>query len=123
MANFRVTASKPVLLWLDQLPIPPNHIPFLTPDATPSITSDMEDPHGWDIDRVVQELCTPQRSWEPRASMKALPAIKSTELETKLREEGVDGCILLIDVSVSFGYSVACFRQVLLLEEIFPNAD
>jgi hypothetical protein len=62
----------------------------------------MDDPWHWSIDRVVQELCTRQRTWEPRATLKDLPADASFELENKIREEEVDGCMLLADVTVSY---------------------
>ena len=102
MANFRLAGSVSVLLWLDQLQLPaqPYHEASIsTPDATPHTTSDMDDPWYWSTDRVVQELCTPQRSWQPRATLKDLPASVSIELENKLREEEVDGCMLLADVT------------------------
>lgn len=53
---------------------------------------DQSDPFLWDEDRIVQELCTPNRSW------KAPPAKKLPDpaaLEAKLRDCGVDGETLL----------------------------
>jgi hypothetical protein len=102
MANFRLAGSASVLLWLDQLQLPAQpyqEAPISTTDATPHTTSDMDDPWYWSTDRVVQELCTPQRSWQPRATLKDLPASVSIGLENKLREEEVDGCMLLADVT------------------------
>ena len=59
----------------------------------------MDDPWYWPIDRVVQELCTLHRSWQPRATLKELPAAISIRLEDSLRDEEVDGCMLLADVT------------------------
>ncbi len=50
------------------------------------------DPFLWDEDRVVQELCTPNRTWKaPQAKRLPDPAT----LEASLRECGVDGETLL----------------------------
>ncbi|KAK4157887.1 hypothetical protein C8A00DRAFT_11284 [Chaetomidium leptoderma] len=53
---------------------------------------DQSDPFLWDEDRVVQELCTPNRSWKaPLAKRLPDPAA----LEARLRDCGVDGESLL----------------------------
>lgn len=51
-----------------------------------------DDPFTWDVDRVVKELCTPERTWTPTANAK-LP--DPTQLATKLREAEYDGEVLL----------------------------
>ena len=54
-----------------------------------------DDPWDWSVDRVVQELCTSDRSWQvPRSTATPDP----TELENILREHGVTGTILLLDI-------------------------
>ncbi|KAL2164509.1 hypothetical protein VTH06DRAFT_3725 [Thermothelomyces fergusii] len=53
---------------------------------------DQSDPFLWEEDRVVQELCTGNRSWKAPAA-KRLP--DPVALEAKLREGGVDGQTLL----------------------------
>lgn len=56
---------------------------------------ELDDPWHWSIDRVVRELCTPDRSWQlPPAT--SIPELK--ELENILREQGVTGSILLLDI-------------------------
>lgn len=51
-----------------------------------------DDPFEWDVDRVVKELCTTDRTWSPRPNGK-LPDPK--KLEERLREGEVDGETLL----------------------------
>ncbi|KAK4147039.1 SNF2 family N-terminal domain-containing protein [Dichotomopilus funicola] len=53
---------------------------------------DQDDPFLWDEDRVVQELCTVNRSWKAPAA-KRLP--DPATLEAKIRDCGVDGESLL----------------------------
>ncbi|RYO99926.1 hypothetical protein DL764_006667 [Monosporascus ibericus] len=53
----------------------------------------MDDPWDWDVDRVVQEFCTPTRSWRSHKVPPQLPP--SDQLEASLREHEVDGYILL----------------------------
>jgi hypothetical protein len=59
-----------------------------------------DDPWDWSTDRVVKELCTADRSWQPRGTLAVLPT--AIDLETKLRDEGIDGCLLLCDVTDEF---------------------
>ncbi|KAI8624384.1 hypothetical protein F5Y19DRAFT_317860 [Xylariaceae sp. FL1651] len=53
----------------------------------------MDDPWDWDVERVVQELCTPNRQWYPSAAPLKLPPLD--RLETALRDHEVDGELLL----------------------------
>ncbi|GAP89363.1 putative snf2 family domain-containing protein [Rosellinia necatrix] len=53
----------------------------------------MDDPWDWDIDRVVQELCTPNRPWHTSSTPLKLPPLD--QLEKALRENEVDGEVLL----------------------------
>ncbi|XXH04977.1 actin-like protein arp8 [Hypoxylon texense] len=53
----------------------------------------MDDPWNWDVDRVVRELCSNNRSWEPPSAPLKFPPL--TQLEASLREEEVDGHTLL----------------------------
>ncbi|KAI3331205.1 hypothetical protein F4824DRAFT_504224 [Ustulina deusta] len=50
----------------------------------------MDDPFNWDVDRVVQELCSPGRTWIPSPE---LPPAQ--QLEACLREQGADGHTIL----------------------------
>ena len=59
-----------------------------------------DDPWDWSIERVVKELCTADRSWRPRGTLTALPSM--IDLDTNLRDEGIDGCILLCDITEDF---------------------
>lgn len=51
-----------------------------------------DDPFSWDIDRVVQELCTSRRTWIPTPRMQFPDPV---DLEAKLREGEYDGELLL----------------------------
>lgn len=51
-----------------------------------------DDPFTWDVERVVQELCTPTRTWQPTTRAQ-LP--DPHQLATKLRECDYDGELLL----------------------------
>ncbi|KAI0976012.1 hypothetical protein F4678DRAFT_210295 [Xylaria arbuscula] len=53
----------------------------------------MGDPWGWDVDRVVQELCTSNRSWRLSSTPLKLPPLD--KLEEALRQHEVDGEVLL----------------------------
>ncbi|KAI4870807.1 hypothetical protein F4820DRAFT_145402 [Hypoxylon rubiginosum] len=53
----------------------------------------MDDPWSWDVDRVVRELCSSKRSWEPPSAPLKFPPLE--QLEATLREEEVDGHTLL----------------------------
>lgn len=54
-----------------------------------------DDPFDWEIDRVVQELCSPNRSWSP-APRAQLP--DPQQLAIKIRDAGYDGQVLLISL-------------------------
>jgi len=51
------------------------------------------DPWDWGVDRVVQELCTENRTWPYSPGIHLLPDPK--ELERNLREQGMDGNLFL----------------------------
>ncbi|TGJ82914.1 hypothetical protein E0Z10_g5844 [Xylaria hypoxylon] len=53
----------------------------------------MDDPWSWDVERVVQELCTPGKSWPQSSTPLKLPPLD--KLEEALREHEVDGEVLL----------------------------
>ncbi|KAI1313709.1 hypothetical protein F5Y03DRAFT_105613 [Xylaria venustula] len=53
----------------------------------------MDDPWGWDVDRVVQELCTSNRSWHQSSTPLKLPPVDM--LGDALRQHEVDGEVLL----------------------------
>jgi hypothetical protein len=57
---------------------------------------EVDDPWTWSVDRVVQEFCTHNRSWESRTTTASIhdPA----QLEGVLREHEITGSVLLVDV-------------------------
>jgi hypothetical protein len=91
MANFRLSAGNSTLVinWLDRLPI--------CRDLCSLSLANMEDddPWKWSIERVVQELCTSNRSWQPPS---ATSTPDFTELASVLRAQEVTGSVLLSDV-------------------------
>ncbi|KFY25478.1 hypothetical protein V493_04617 [Pseudogymnoascus sp. VKM F-4281 (FW-2241)] len=67
-------------------------------DLTDSLsTMDEEDPWTWGTDRVVQELCTENRTWPPLFATQLLPDAK--QLEINLREHEIDGPWLLTEIT------------------------
>ncbi|RKF72043.1 putative snf2 family helicase snf2 family helicase atpase [Golovinomyces cichoracearum] len=61
---------------------------------------DMGDPWNWDVDRVVEELCTTNRSWQPQSP--AMLTISDPKyLENILREQEVNGSVLLGEINMS----------------------
>ncbi|KAJ4424987.1 hypothetical protein N0V82_000269 [Gnomoniopsis sp. IMI 355080] len=75
-----------------------------------------DDPFSWDIDRVVQELCSSKRSWVPTPRMQ-FP--DPAGLEAKLREGEYDGELLLssltneADLWSDLGIIKSKFKQTL----------
>lgn len=59
-----------------------------------------EDPWNWDVDRVVKELCTQERSWTHQISPEEMP--DAAEFEAKLREYNVEGGGLLSALDLEF---------------------
>ncbi|KAK4456187.1 protein chromatin remodeling 20 [Podospora aff. communis PSN243] len=57
------------------------------------------DPYLWDMDRVVRELCTTHRSWQPQPRLES-PNLAN--LEASIRDKGIDGQTLLI-YAIVFG--------------------
>jgi hypothetical protein len=57
---------------------------------------EVDDPWKWSVDRVVQELCTDNRSWQPYSP--SMPRPKPILLEKALREQEVDGTTLLMNI-------------------------
>ncbi|POS83723.1 hypothetical protein EPUL_005481, partial [Erysiphe pulchra] len=58
------------------------------------------DPWNWSVDRVVQELCTSNRTWQPQSP--AMPLISNPEsLEAILRDQEVTGSVLLKEINMS----------------------
>ncbi|TAQ85177.1 hypothetical protein B7494_g6506 [Chlorociboria aeruginascens] len=55
-----------------------------------------DDPFHWTVDRVVKELCTNERSWQPRTDSNRAP--NSERLAIALKEQEVCGSVLLNDV-------------------------
>ncbi|KAI0602873.1 hypothetical protein F4775DRAFT_587406 [Biscogniauxia sp. FL1348] len=53
----------------------------------------MDDPLDWDVERVVRELCSPNRTWTPSSSLLKFPPLD--QLEAQLRTHEVDGEVLL----------------------------
>lgn len=75
-----------------------------------------DDPFSWDIDRVVQELCSSNRSWIPTPRMQ-FP--DPTDLAAKLREGEYDGELLLdaltneADLWADLGITKGKFKQTI----------
>ncbi|KHJ35427.1 putative snf2 family helicase snf2 family helicase atpase [Erysiphe necator] len=60
----------------------------------------MGDPWNWNVDRVVQELCTTNRTWQPQSP--AMPLISDPEsLAAILRDQEVTGSVLLKEINMS----------------------
>lgn len=59
-------------------------------------TPDAEDPFDWNVDQVVAALCNPSASWTKSVSLNPLPEPK--RFEQALRDNCVDGCMLLTEV-------------------------
>ncbi|KAI1500370.1 hypothetical protein F5X99DRAFT_237696 [Biscogniauxia marginata] len=53
----------------------------------------MDDPFDWDVERVVRELCSPNRTWRPSSSILKFPPLD--QLEALIRNHEVDGEVLL----------------------------
>ncbi|KAI1826154.1 P-loop containing nucleoside triphosphate hydrolase protein [Xylaria intraflava] len=78
----------------------------------------MDDPWDWDVDRVVQELCTPHRSWHPSSNPLKFPPLD--QLEKALREHEVDGEVLM-----TYDQSELCAElgmKILKHKSTFKNA-
>ena len=56
----------------------------------------MDDPWDWSVDRVIRELCTEERSWEPSKQVQSMPDLQI--FGDILQEEEVTGTVLLTDV-------------------------
>ncbi|KAI1143772.1 P-loop containing nucleoside triphosphate hydrolase protein [Hypoxylon sp. FL0543] len=63
----------------------------------------MDDPWNWDVDRVVQELCSTNRSWQPSVDILDFPPAE--RLESSLRKQRVKGFTLL-----TYSHSALCSR-------------
>lgn len=99
MANFHIAGSGRVLHWLEALPIYPTTADFSCSPSTsihPKINMEVDDPWTWSVERVVQELCTANRSWQPRTTTASVH--DPTLLESVLREHEITGSVLLLDV-------------------------
>ncbi|KAI0165776.1 hypothetical protein GGR57DRAFT_135582 [Xylariaceae sp. FL1272] len=53
----------------------------------------MDDPWDWDVDKVVLQLCTPERPWYTSVNPAKLPPFE--QLKLSLRDHDVDGEVLL----------------------------
>lgn len=96
MTDFWITGrGASIFLWLNQLASPPT-TPVPCPILNMASDSTADDPWDWSLDRVVQELCTSNRSWQPRSALLAIPDPDS--FERALREQEVTGSVLLHDV-------------------------
>ena len=96
MANFTFAGrGASILLWLDQLPSPPT-TPAACSLSRMATNVDGSDPWDWEVDRVVQELCSTNRSWQPRSS--SMTISDPASLEKALRQHEVTGSVLLVDV-------------------------
>jgi hypothetical protein len=96
MTNFTFAGSrKAIARWiLDQPDLNTNIITSTTPQAR--IDMDADDPWDWAIDRLVEELCTEKRTWQPSSINASRP--DPAKLETKLRENEVVGKDILLEL-------------------------
>jgi hypothetical protein len=93
MANLTfLDRGASINFWLDQLPTPPT-TPATSSRSTMATIGDGSDPWDWDIERVVQELCTTNRSWQPRSA--SMTISDPSSLEQALRHHEVSGNVLL----------------------------
>ncbi|KAE9379004.1 hypothetical protein N431DRAFT_460313 [Stipitochalara longipes BDJ] len=93
MTNFTFAGrGASVVLWLDKLPTPPM-TPATASLSTMATRGDGSDPWDWGVDRVVRELCTANRSWQPRSAGQTIS--NPSSLEQALRHHEVSGCVLL----------------------------
>jgi hypothetical protein len=102
-ADFHFSGIRNALHWIDEIPLQPEREEALDTTHATLIAAGMnglDDPWYWSVDRVVKELCTPDRSWEPLDYLKELPA--SVNLESKLRDEGISGYVFLCDITDQF---------------------
>lgn len=80
-----------------------------------NLAKTMDDPWNWDVDRVVQELCSINRSWRPPSSPLKFPPLE--RLEASLREEEVDGHTLLTydheQLCTSLGFKILKHKATL----------
>ncbi|QSZ30509.1 hypothetical protein DSL72_000063 [Monilinia vaccinii-corymbosi] len=88
--NFPAVRNPQVLRWLSQLPSSTNS------DHIHTKMEGGDDPWDWLIDKVVQEFCTGQRSWELRAASNRLP--DPVYLEKIIRDNEITGDVLLVDL-------------------------
>ncbi|RDW78446.1 hypothetical protein BP5796_06298 [Coleophoma crateriformis] len=99
MANTSPVGRKLLLHhWLeDQLSSPTNassHRPYASTLAEVA-RIEMDDPWDWETDRIVQELCTNERSWQHRRGK--MP--DAMAFEAALRGQDITGDILLVELN------------------------
>src|SRR5690554_5925491 len=99
MSNFITDRRRRVVTsWLTSVDTPnkSNICPSSEYVNTLSIM-DEEDPWTWGVDRVVQELCTNNRTWPALSATQLLP--DPVQLEINLREQEMDGPFLMTGVT------------------------
>jgi hypothetical protein len=96
MTKFTFAGSRTAIAqWiLDQSDLNADIITSSIPPAR--IDMDADDPWDWAIDRLVEELCTENRTWQPSSINASRP--NPAELETKLRENEVSGRDILLEL-------------------------
>jgi hypothetical protein len=101
MTNFISAGSRTraaVAKWiLDQPDLNADITTFLRQQTIADM--DLDDPWDWEVDRVVQELCTENRTWQSSFNNACRP--DPMALETKLRDNAVVGTTILVDVGDS----------------------
>jgi hypothetical protein len=104
-ANFRdrgIPRGKAISNWVLSTTSPSGTDPCAPPSAFAAAlredpTMDADDPWNWDVDRLVRELCTQDRSWKPTAASRRIH--DTAGLEKVLRDEEIDGSIFLREVT------------------------
>ncbi|KUJ12737.1 uncharacterized protein LY89DRAFT_737655 [Mollisia scopiformis] len=101
--------SSSVARWLELVPLScpdwqAQHQASSTPDSWAlgiMASGSVGDPWDWSVDRIVQELCNPEkRSWTPRS--RNLTVGDPVLMERIIREQEVDGSTLLTNVNHDF---------------------
>lgn len=91
-------SRRAVSNWLTSVKLPQQSDTCSYNDLNDTLsTMGEEDPWTWDTDRVVQELCTENRTWPPLFATQLLPDPK--QLEINLREHEIDGPWLLTEIT------------------------
>jgi hypothetical protein len=125
MANFRPRGlyGDSVADWVLATPCPPppdGYASYLISNTL--LTMDLEDPWNWDVDRIVRELCTEQRTWKVTAASRRMP--DPVKFEEALRAQEIDGATLLTEVTedvLEHRLGVRVFGQLAAVKQVIRD--